>query len=120
MQYVYRIFPGSATFGKNAVRFMTEIFREAAVSPKRIVILYSNDLFGKTQTESFMAAQKAANPGFDVVEVLSGELPADVLAMSLAEAGLRNGDVLHIGDAYLDIAGNGVNDSLKCNPWSGK
>lgn len=26
-QYVYRIFPGSATFGRNAVRYMTEIFR---------------------------------------------------------------------------------------------
>ena len=46
-QYVYRIFPGSATFGKNAVRFMTEIFREAAVSPKRIVVLYSNASSGR-------------------------------------------------------------------------
>jgi len=69
LQYVYRIFPGSATFGRNAVRFMTDIFKEAGVSPKRVVVLYSNDLFGKTQTESFLAAQKAANPGFDVVEV---------------------------------------------------
>src|SRR5262249_60323803 len=68
VQYVYRIFPGTATFGRNAVRFMTEVFKEAGVSPKRIVVLYSNDLFGKTQTESFLNAQKATNPGFEVVE----------------------------------------------------
>src|SRR5216683_7162820 len=70
VQYVYRIFPGSGTFGRNAVRFMSEIFREAGVSPKRIVVMYSNDLFGKTQTESFLAAHKAANPAFEVVEVI--------------------------------------------------
>src|SRR5262244_194214 len=35
VQYVYRIFPGAATFGRNAVRFMTEIFKEAGVSEAR-------------------------------------------------------------------------------------
>src|SRR5713226_4526024 len=70
LQYVYRIFPGSVTFGRNAVRYMTEIFREAGVSPKRVVVLYSNDLFGKTQTESFQVAHKAANPGFEIVDVI--------------------------------------------------
>ncbi len=69
-QFVYRIFTGSATFGRNAVRYMGEIFREAGVSPKRIVLMYSNDLFGKTQTDSFQAALKTANPGFELVDVI--------------------------------------------------
>ena len=69
-QFVYRIFTGSATFGRNAVRFMSEIFREEGVSPKRVVLMYSNDLFGKTQTDSFQAALKAANPGFEAVDVI--------------------------------------------------
>src|SRR5882724_11826896 len=34
VQYVYRNFPGLVTFGRNAVRYMTDIFREAGVSPK--------------------------------------------------------------------------------------
>ena len=37
MQYVYRIFPSSGTFTRNAVRYMTEIFRAANVAPKRSV-----------------------------------------------------------------------------------
>src|SRR5262249_31975248 len=47
VQYVYRNFPSAVTFGRNAIRYMTEIFREANVSPRRLVVMYSNDLFGK-------------------------------------------------------------------------
>ncbi len=93
-QYVYRIFPGSATFGKNAVRFMTEIFREAAVSPKRIVVLYSNDLFGKTQTESFLAAHKAAGAAFDVVEVIPYPENAADLSTEVTRAKAAKPDVI--------------------------
>ena len=94
LQYVYRIFPGSATFGKNAVRFMTDIFKEAGVSPKRVVVLYSNDLFGKTQTESFMAAQKAANPGFEVVEVIPYPENAADLSTEVSRAKAAKPDII--------------------------
>jgi len=94
VQYVYRIFPGSATFGKNAVRFMTEIFREAGVSPKRIVVLYSNDLFGKTQTESFLAAHKAASAAFDVVEVIPYPENAADLSTEVTRAKAAKPDVI--------------------------
>jgi branched-chain amino acid transport system substrate-binding protein len=83
LQYVYRIFPSSATFGRNAVRFMTEIFREAGVSPKRVVVMYSNDLFGKTQTESFLAAHKAAKP--DVIAPVTRPATAVLLLEELAK-----------------------------------
>jgi branched-chain amino acid transport system substrate-binding protein len=94
VQYVYRIFPGSATFGKNAVRFMTEIFREAGVSPKRIVVLYSNDLFGKTQTESFLAAHKAAGAAFDVVEVIPYPENAADLSTEVSRAKAAKPDII--------------------------
>jgi branched-chain amino acid transport system substrate-binding protein len=94
VQYVYRIFPGSATFGRNAVRFMTEIFREAGVSPKRVVVLYSNDLFGKTQTESFQAALKAASPGWDVVDVIPYPENAVDLSTEVARARAAKPDVV--------------------------
>lgn len=94
LQYVYRIFPGSATFGRNAVRFMTDIFKEAGVSPKRVVVMYSNDLFGKTQTENFLAAQKAANPGFDVVEVIPYPENAADLSTEVSRAKAARPDII--------------------------
>jgi branched-chain amino acid transport system substrate-binding protein len=93
-QYVYRIFPGSATFGRNAVRYMTEIFREAKVTPKRLVLMYSNDLFGKTQTDSFQAAIKAAGPGFEVVDVIPYPETAVDLSTEVARARAAKPDVL--------------------------
>ena len=62
VQYVYRNFPSAVTFGRNAVRYMSEIFREAGVSPKRMVVMYSNDLFGKTQSENFLAGTRPPAP----------------------------------------------------------
>ena len=94
VQYVYRIFPGSAAFGRNAVRYMTEIFREAGVSPKRVVAIYSNDLFGKTQTESFQAALKAANPGFEIVDVIPYPENAVDLATEVTRVRAAKPDVL--------------------------
>jgi branched-chain amino acid transport system substrate-binding protein len=94
VQYVYRIFPGTATFGRNAVRFMTEIFKEAGVSPKRVVVLYSNDLFGKTQTESFLNAQKAASPGFEVVETIPYPENAADLSTEVSRAKAAKPDII--------------------------
>ena len=79
VQYVYRNFPTGAMFGQRAVQFMGEIFTEAGVSPKRIVLLYANDLFGQLQARSFQAAHKAASPAWDIVEVIPWpEPPADL------------------------------------------
>jgi branched-chain amino acid transport system substrate-binding protein len=93
-QYVYRIFPGSTTFGRNAVRYMAEIFREAGVSPKRVVLMYSNDLFGKTQTDSFQVALRAANPGFEVVDVIPYPENAVDLSTEVSRARAAKPDVL--------------------------
>jgi len=79
VQYVYRNFPTGTMFGQRAVQFMNEIFKEAGVSPKRVVLMYANDLFGQNQARSFQAAHKAMNPGWDIVEVISWpEPPADL------------------------------------------
>lgn len=93
-QYVYRIFPGSATFGRNAVRYMTEIFQAAGVSPKRIVLMYSNDLFGKTQIDSFQAALKRAAAPFEVADVIPFPETAVDLSTEVARARAARPDVL--------------------------
>lgn len=68
---MYRNFPGLATFGRSAVRYMTEIFREAGVSPKRVVVMYSNDLFGKNQSAGLESAVKThPTLAFEIVEMI--------------------------------------------------
>jgi len=94
VQFVYRIFPGSATFGRNAVRYMTEIFREAGVSPKRVVLMYTNDLFGKTATEGFLAAHKAAAPAFEIVDVIPYPETAVDLSTEVSRAKAAKPEVL--------------------------
>jgi branched-chain amino acid transport system substrate-binding protein len=68
LQYVYRNFITTTMFGQRAVQFMTEIFKDAGVSPRRVVVIYTNDLFGQTQARQFGAAVKGANPGFEIVD----------------------------------------------------
>jgi len=46
--------------------------------------------------------------GFDIVESLDRNLPADVRRRSLAEAGLRVGEVLQAGDRFFEILANPV------------
>ena len=41
--------------------------------------------------------------GFDIVETLGRDLPREALEMTLAEAGLRTGDVVEAGDRYFEI-----------------
>ena len=94
VQYVYRNFPSAVTFGKNAVKYMTEIFREAGASPRRMVVMYSNDLFGKTASAGFEAAHKAANPGFEIVETLPFPETASDLSTEVARAKAARPDVI--------------------------
>jgi branched-chain amino acid transport system substrate-binding protein len=68
VQYVYRNFPTGSGFGRNAVRYFTEIFAEAKVTPKRVVVMYCNDLFGQSQSRGFMAAYKATKPAWQILE----------------------------------------------------
>jgi branched-chain amino acid transport system substrate-binding protein len=93
-QYVYRIFPTTATFGRRAVQHMTEIFRETKTSPKRFVVMYTNDAFGKPQAESFIRAVKAATPGFDVVESIPYPEDAKDLSTEVSRVRALKPDVL--------------------------
>jgi branched-chain amino acid transport system substrate-binding protein len=81
VQYVYRNFPTGSSFGRKAVQYFTEIFKEANVTPKRVVVMYCNDLFGQNQSRGFLAAYKAAKPAWQIVEdevIAWPEPPADL------------------------------------------
>jgi branched-chain amino acid transport system substrate-binding protein len=94
VQYVYRNFPTTAMFGRKAVQFMTEIFKAAGVQPKRVVLMYTNDLFGQTQARQFQAAQKAMNPGFDIVESIPYPENAGDLSTEVARARSARADII--------------------------
>lgn len=94
VQYVYRSSPTTAMVGARAVQFMAEIFHEARVSPTRVVLMYSDDAFGRPQADSFRAAQRAMSPGFDVVEVIPWPENATDLSAEVARAKLAKAEII--------------------------
>jgi branched-chain amino acid transport system substrate-binding protein len=94
VQYVYRNFPTGSSFGRKAVQYFTDIFKEANVSPKRVVLMYCNDLFGQNQARGFQAAHKAANPTWEIVEVIPWPEPPSDLSTEVSRAKAAKPDVI--------------------------
>jgi branched-chain amino acid transport system substrate-binding protein len=94
VQYVYRNFPTGSSFGRKAVQYFTEIFKEARVSPKRVVLMYCNDLFGQSQSRGFQAAHKAANPSWEIVDVIPWPEPPQDLSTEVSRAKAAKPDVI--------------------------
>ena len=79
VQYVYRLFPTTTIFGQKAVQFMNDIFKAAGVAPKRAVLMYTNDAFGKPQSEGFIKAHKEIRSTFEIVDVIPfPDVPQDL------------------------------------------
>jgi len=94
VQYVYRNFPTGTMFGQRAVQYFNDIFKEAGVSPKRVVLMYANDLFGQNQARGFQAAHKAASPGWDIVEVIPWPEPPSDLSTEVSRAKAARPDII--------------------------
>ncbi len=94
VQYVYRNFPTTTMFGQRAVQFMTEIFKDAGQSPKRVVVIYTNDAFGQPQARSFEAAVKSKNPGFEIVEMIAYPEAATDLSTEVSKLKVAKPDII--------------------------
>ncbi|MDP2627544.1 MAG: ABC transporter substrate-binding protein [Candidatus Rokubacteria bacterium] len=94
VQYVYRNFPTGTMFGQLAVRYFNAIFQEAGVSPKRVVLMYANDLFGQNQAKGFQAAHKAASPGWEIVDVIPWPEPPSDLSTEVSRAKAARPDII--------------------------
>jgi branched-chain amino acid transport system substrate-binding protein len=94
VQYVYRNFPTGSQFGRKAVQYFTEIFQAAGVSPKRVVLMYCNDLFGQSQARGFQAAHKAANASWEIVEVIPWPEPPSDLSTEVSKAKAARPDII--------------------------
>jgi branched-chain amino acid transport system substrate-binding protein len=79
VQYVYRNFPTASAYGPRSIRHFDEIFKAAGVTPKRVVLIHGNDLFGQNQAKGWLAAHKALSPSWEIVDVIPfPEPPADL------------------------------------------
>ena len=94
VQYVYRNFPTGSSFGRKAVQYFSEIFKEAGVSPKRVVLMYCNDLFGQSQSRGFQAAHKAVNPSWEIVDVIPWPEPPQDLSTEVSRAKAAKPDII--------------------------
>ncbi|HTO11093.1 MAG TPA: ABC transporter substrate-binding protein [Candidatus Binatia bacterium] len=96
VQYVYRNFPTGSSFGRKAVQYFTEIFAEAKVTPKRVALMYCNDLFGQNQSRGFLAAYKAARPAWTLLEddVLAWPEPPSDLSTEVSKLKTLKPDVI--------------------------
>lgn len=96
VQYVYRNFPTGSAFGRKAVQYFTEIFAEAKVTPKRVALMYCNDLFGVNQSRGFLAAYKAAKPAWTLLEddVIPWPEPPSDLSTEVARLKALKPDVI--------------------------
>src|SRR5262250_2235300 len=94
VQYVYRNFPTGSTFGRKAVQYFSEVFKEAGVSPKRVVLMYCNDLFGQNNAKAFQAAHAAAKPSWEIVDVIPWPEPPQDLSTEVSRAKAAKPDVI--------------------------
>jgi branched-chain amino acid transport system substrate-binding protein len=94
VQYVYRNFPTGSSFGRRAVQYFTEIFAEAKVSPKRVVLMHCNDLFGQSGARGFQAGHAAAKPSWDLVETIPWPEPPQDLSTEVARAKSLKPDII--------------------------
>src|SRR5204863_2324055 len=94
VQYVYRNFPTGSSFGRKAVQYFTEIFAEAKASPKRVVLMHCNDLFGQSGARGFQAGHAAAKPSWEIVETIPWTEPPQDLSTEVARAKSLKPDVI--------------------------
>ena len=94
VQYVYRNFPTGSSFGRKAVQYFTEVFKEANVQPKRVVLMYCNDLFGQNNAKGFQAAHAAAKPSWEIVDVIPWPEPPQDLSTEVSRAKAAKPDII--------------------------
>ncbi|HET9925400.1 MAG TPA: ABC transporter substrate-binding protein, partial [Methylomirabilota bacterium] len=94
VQYVYRNFPTGSSFGRKAVQYFGEVFKEANVSPRRVVLMYCNDLFGQNNAKGFQAAHAAAKPSWDIVDVIPWPEPPQDLSTEVSRAKAAKPDII--------------------------
>ncbi|HEV8661570.1 MAG TPA: ABC transporter substrate-binding protein [Candidatus Methylomirabilis sp.] len=93
-RHVFRNFPTSGVFGLKAIQFMTDLFAETGVSPRRAVLMHVSDLFGQTQAKSLLNAHQTLKPPFAIVETIAYPVTTQDLSTEVAKAKAAKPDLL--------------------------
>jgi branched-chain amino acid transport system substrate-binding protein len=93
-KYTFRVFPTSSTFAKKMMEFLQTILQEKKLSPKRAVVSYVGDAFGKTQAALFIKAFKETKLGMEIVEEISYPLGVPDLSAEVAKLKAAKPDIL--------------------------
>ena len=76
------------------MQYFSEVFKEAGVSPKRVVLMYCNDLFGQNNAKGFQAAHAAAKPSWEIVDVIPWPEPPQDLSTEVSRAKAAKPDII--------------------------
>jgi branched-chain amino acid transport system substrate-binding protein len=93
-KYTFRVFPTSTTFAQKMIEFLQTILTEKKISPKRVVVSYVGDTFGKTQGALFIKHFKEAKLGMEIVEEISYPLGVPDLSAEVAKIKAAKPDIL--------------------------
>lgn len=110
-KYTFRVFLRGSVFGIKACHYVMQILSEKGLFPKRAVVLNEGDLFGKTQSESFLRAHESLKSKlkipFDIVDHVVYPMGAQDLSAEIARVKTSKPDLLfpvaRPGDAKLTI-----------------
>ncbi|MGH8430150.1 MAG: ABC transporter substrate-binding protein, partial [Solimonas sp.] len=86
-QYVYRICPSSDIYAAITPRHMAELFADAKVSVKRLVLIHNDDLLGQSTAQQFKSVVAKGDFGFSIVEAIS--FPESTMDLSTEVARLK-------------------------------
>jgi branched-chain amino acid transport system substrate-binding protein len=93
-KYTFRIFPTSTTFASKMMEFLQTILTEKKLSPKRAILTYVGDAFGKTQGSLFLDAFKKSKLGMEIVEEISYPLGVPDLSAEVAKIKAAKPEIL--------------------------
>ncbi len=94
VKYAFRLFVTSTILGRRGIEYMTEMFKEKGVTPKRGVFLHVSDLFGQVQAEKTMEWHKKLNAPFEVVEIIPYPVTTQDLSTEVAKAKAAKPDLI--------------------------
>ncbi len=93
-KYTFRIFVTTDTIGQDVIKYIVKLSEVTNVPIKTAVLIHTNDLFGKVQSDKVVEHLKKAGSPFEIVERISYDYTSKDLSVEVARAKAAKPDVL--------------------------
>jgi len=104
-RFVFRNFPSSTMLGMNGLAMYKEIFAASGFTPKKAVLLHTNDTFGMSMLGGINALAPKLDLPFSIVETIAYDPKTRDLSLEVARAKATGADlvmpVTRLNDAIL-------------------